>query len=106
MKALNWHVEEDSFTDLTPYGEKRFTNVIATKDPDAPRRVVVSAHFDSKFFSSYPANQVRDDMNGTMKINIYMMSMQWLVSRRDRFGCPLCNAAGPSRSLGSIVGAS
>jgi len=57
LKNLNWHIEEDSFTDTTPYGEKRFTNVIATKDPDAPRRVVLAAHFDSKFFSTYPLNQ-------------------------------------------------
>ena len=59
MRDLNWHVEEDSFTDNTPYGTKRFTNVIATKDPTAPRRVVVAAHFDSKFFPTYPQNQVR-----------------------------------------------
>lgn len=36
-----------------------FTNVIATKDPDAPRRVVLSAHYDSKYFETYPQNQVR-----------------------------------------------
>lgn len=59
LKKLNWHVEEDSFTDTTPYGEKRFTNVIATKDPSAPRRVIVAAHFDSKFFPTYPQSQVR-----------------------------------------------
>ncbi|GJE92297.1 glutaminyl-peptide cyclotransferase-like protein [Phanerochaete sordida] len=57
LKNLNWHVEEDSFTDSTPYGVKRFTNVIATKDPAASRRVILSAHFDSKFFSSYPESQ-------------------------------------------------
>ncbi|RDX56413.1 hypothetical protein OH76DRAFT_385330 [Lentinus brumalis] len=57
MKKLNWHVEEDTFTDTTPYGTKRFTNVIATKDPRAPRRVILSAHFDSKFFATYPQNQ-------------------------------------------------
>ena len=57
MKKLNWHVEEDTFTDTTPYGTKRFTNVIATKDPKAPRRVILSAHFDSKFFATYPQNQ-------------------------------------------------
>ncbi|KAG9100744.1 hypothetical protein FRC06_003782 [Ceratobasidium sp. 370] len=57
MKAMNWHVEEDSFTDTTPYGTKRFTNVIATKDPDAPRKLVLAAHFDSKFFATYPQNQ-------------------------------------------------
>jgi hypothetical protein len=53
-------VEEDTFTDQTPYGIKTFTNVIATKDPEASRRVVVAAHFDSKFFPSYPQNQVRE----------------------------------------------
>ena len=59
MKRLEWDVEEDSFTANTPYGMKRFTNVIATKDPEAPRRVVVAAHFDSKFFANYPDSQVR-----------------------------------------------
>ncbi|KAI0949937.1 hypothetical protein AcW1_006189 [Taiwanofungus camphoratus] len=57
LRKLNWHVEEDTFNGTTPYGTKRFTNVIATKDPTAPRRVVLSAHFDSKFFPSYPQNQ-------------------------------------------------
>lgn len=59
LRRLNWHVEEDSFNDTTPYGVKRFTNVIATKDPKAARRVIVAAHFDSKFFESYPQNQAR-----------------------------------------------
>ncbi|KAL1689172.1 hypothetical protein GGG16DRAFT_93880 [Schizophyllum commune] len=52
MKALNWEVEEDEFDDDTPMGRKHFTNVIATKDPKAARRVVVAAHFDSKYFES------------------------------------------------------
>jgi hypothetical protein len=43
----------------TPYGFKNFTNVIATKDPDAPRRVVLAAHYDSKYFGTYPKNQAR-----------------------------------------------
>ncbi len=58
LEALNWHIEEDEFTGQTPVGEKKFTNLIATKDPAAPRRVILSAHFDSKYFPSYPANQV------------------------------------------------
>ncbi|OCH86894.1 hypothetical protein OBBRIDRAFT_782459 [Obba rivulosa] len=57
MQGLNWHVEEDTFNDTTPYGVKQFTNVIATKDPSAPRRVVVAAHFDSKFFPRPPLDQ-------------------------------------------------
>lgn len=58
LRNLNWHVEEDQFEDNTPYGRKTFTNVIATKDPDAPRRIIMSAHFDSKFFPNPPMNQV------------------------------------------------
>jgi len=58
LKALDWHIEEDSFTENnTPYGSKRFTNVIATKDPAATRRLILAAHFDSKFFPSFPHNQ-------------------------------------------------
>ncbi|KAI0306235.1 hypothetical protein B0F90DRAFT_1688185 [Multifurca ochricompacta] len=57
LQKLNWHVYEDHFMGATPYGPKNFTNVIATKDPDAPRRVVLAAHFDSKYFPSYPQNQ-------------------------------------------------
>jgi len=56
LRALHWHIEEDSFIDTTPYGLKNFTNVIATKDYEAPRRVILAAHFDSKFFSD---DQVR-----------------------------------------------
>lgn len=50
LTALKWHVELDSFTDTTPLGVKNFTNIIATKDPAASRRLVLSAHFDSKYF--------------------------------------------------------
>lgn len=60
LRSLGWHIEEDSFIASTPQGNKRFTNVIATHDPEAPRRVVLSAHFDSKWFASYPQDQVRD----------------------------------------------
>ncbi|KAJ7685529.1 glutaminyl-peptide cyclotransferase-like protein [Mycena polygramma] len=50
LEALNWHVEQDAFNDTTPFGRKQFTNIIATKDPKASRRVIVAAHFDSKYF--------------------------------------------------------
>ena len=59
LKKLNWHIDEDSFNDTTPYGVKSFTNIIATKDPNASRRVILSAHYDSKYFPNFPDNQVR-----------------------------------------------
>ncbi|KAG8902861.1 hypothetical protein FRB99_004023, partial [Tulasnella sp. 403] len=57
LKKLKWHVEEDTFKENTPYGEKEFTNIIATWDPLASKRLIMSAHFDSKFFPRYPQNQ-------------------------------------------------
>ncbi|KAI9025526.1 hypothetical protein DFJ74DRAFT_40688 [Hyaloraphidium curvatum] len=50
LKAVNWTVELDTFTAMTPLGEKEFTNIIATKNPAAPKRIVVAAHYDSKYF--------------------------------------------------------
>ncbi|KIY50783.1 hypothetical protein FISHEDRAFT_37909 [Fistulina hepatica ATCC 64428] len=50
LQNIGWHVEEDTFNDTTPLGQKTFTNIIATKDPAASRRVVLAAHFDSKYF--------------------------------------------------------
>ncbi|KAF7980168.1 hypothetical protein HWV62_39637 [Athelia sp. TMB] len=57
IPRVGWHIEEDTFVASTPQGDKRFTNVIATHDPDAPRRVILSAHFDSKWFASHPQDQ-------------------------------------------------
>ena len=50
MKNLGWTVEEDSFEDDTPFGRKRFTNVIATQDPSRSQRTIVACHYDSKDF--------------------------------------------------------
>ncbi|KAG6833071.1 hypothetical protein H0H87_011816 [Tephrocybe sp. NHM501043] len=57
LKALDWHIEVDEFTDKTPIGTRRFRNVIATKDPTASRRVILSAHYDSKYGASHPEDQ-------------------------------------------------
>ncbi|KAF5373571.1 hypothetical protein D9758_000826 [Tetrapyrgos nigripes] len=57
LKALDWTIEEDGFNDTTPLGIKEFTNIIATKDPQASRRVILAAHFDSKYFPHPPADQ-------------------------------------------------
>lgn len=73
MTALGWDVETDKFTDQTPVvcsffktfmaiklsnkgyflinqGAKEFENIITTLDPNAPRRLVLACHYDSKFF--------------------------------------------------------
>ncbi len=51
-KKLGWHLEEHTFTVKTPEGKKKMTNLILTKNPAAPRKLVVAAHYDSKYFSA------------------------------------------------------
>lgn len=48
--GLGWHVELDEFKDITPQGEKAFSNIIVTKNPKALKRLVLAAHYDSKYF--------------------------------------------------------
>ncbi|XP_050405027.1 glutaminyl-peptide cyclotransferase isoform X2 [Patella vulgata] len=48
MSALGWNITKDRFMDITPLGQKPFTNIIATFDPRAPNRLVLACHFDSK----------------------------------------------------------
>ncbi|CAK9785737.1 unnamed protein product [Cutaneotrichosporon oleaginosum] len=48
---LGWHVETDTFSASTPHGEVEFTNLIYTFDAAAPRKLVLAAHFDSKWFA-------------------------------------------------------
>ncbi|CAO1615286.1 unnamed protein product [Jaminaea pallidilutea] len=47
-----WHVEEHKSRDQTPHGEKDFVNLVFTKDPLAPRKLILSAHYDSKWFAT------------------------------------------------------
>ena len=46
-----WHIETPVFEASTPQGKRRMTNMIFTKDPSAPRKVVLAAHYDSKWFA-------------------------------------------------------
>lgn len=41
-------VELDAFTSPTPLGPKTFTNIVATADRTAPRKLVLACHYDSK----------------------------------------------------------
>ncbi|XP_062503268.1 glutaminyl-peptide cyclotransferase-like protein isoform X2 [Corticium candelabrum] len=49
LSVLNdWTVEQDTFNDSTPLGIRNFANIVATLDPNATKRVVLAAHYDSK----------------------------------------------------------
>ena len=46
MSNLGWTIEEDKFEQDTVIGNVEFTNVIATLDPNAPRRMVIACMYD------------------------------------------------------------
>ena len=48
MSGLGWSIEEDNFEQNTVVGKVPFSNIIATLDPNAPRRMVLACHYDSK----------------------------------------------------------
>ncbi|XP_067931788.1 glutaminyl-peptide cyclotransferase-like [Watersipora subatra] len=50
---LAWHVEEDSFEEMTPYHIKNFRNIIATLKPSAKRFLNIVCHYDSKYFADF-----------------------------------------------------
>ena len=45
---LGWTIEVNKFTQETVIGEKTFRNIIATRNPRSPRRLVLAAHYDTK----------------------------------------------------------
>ena len=47
----SWDVTSHEFTDITPHGERNFTNIIATLYPSVERRLVLAAHYDSKLLA-------------------------------------------------------
>ncbi|GFR08934.1 glutaminyl-peptide cyclotransferase [Trichonephila clavata] len=53
MEKLGWAVEEDKFFDRTPHGKKSFSNVIATLNPHACRRLTIACHYDSLYNREY-----------------------------------------------------
>lgn len=48
MSSLGWNVQEDPFEQDTVIGKVKFNNIIATLNPNAPRRMVIACHYDSK----------------------------------------------------------
>lgn len=48
FRNLGWHVALDEFIAATPIGDTTFANIVATQNPEAQRRLVLAAHYDSK----------------------------------------------------------
>lgn len=54
LRKNDFFVEIDSFIDSTPYGPVQFSNIIGTWNKyNNTKRVIISAHYDSKLFNFY-----------------------------------------------------
>jgi glutaminyl-peptide cyclotransferase len=82
LSGYGWNVEEDSFSDQTPLGQKQFTNIIATHDPSAARRLVIACHYDSKI---QPAGVYATDsaVPCAMMLNLAWTMRKQLKQRRS-----------------------
>lgn len=52
FEELGWSIQEDLFTDNTPFGAKEFRNLVVTLNPNACKRLVFACHYDSKYFKT------------------------------------------------------
>ncbi|GAA5868315.1 hypothetical protein JCM1840_005633 [Sporobolomyces johnsonii] len=88
FKRLDWHVEKDAFDADTPYGSKSFTNLVFTHDPTAPRRLVLAAHLDSKYFPPPQEDQFVGATDSAapcaMLLDLAEALTPWLDARRTR----------------------
>ncbi|KAM3875582.1 glutaminyl-peptide cyclotransferase-like a [Diretmus argenteus] len=52
--SAGWTIDLDSFQAPTPRGQVTFTNIIATLEATAPRRLLLTCHYDSKVLPPDP----------------------------------------------------
>ncbi|XP_078538209.1 glutaminyl-peptide cyclotransferase-like protein [Lissotriton helveticus] len=83
LSALDagWTVDLDFFHGLTPRGSLPFTNIIATLDPMAHRRLVIACHYDSKYF---PRDQSGRSFVGAIDSAVPCSIMLEVVSALDK----------------------
>ncbi|XP_057694527.1 glutaminyl-peptide cyclotransferase-like a [Corythoichthys intestinalis] len=59
LLSAGWDLDLDTFTAATPKGMVTFTNIIAILDPSAPRRLLLTCHYDSKALPPHSRNPGR-----------------------------------------------
>lgn len=81
-------MEADEFDAKTPLGSKPMKNLVFTHDPSAPRRFVLAAHLDSKYFPTHPADQFVGATDSAapcaMLLDLATALTPWLDERKKR----------------------
>ncbi|GAA5886313.1 hypothetical protein JCM3774_002964, partial [Rhodotorula dairenensis] len=85
---LGWDVDKDAFEAETPIGTKPMTNLVFTHDLSAPRRLVLAAHLDSKYFPTHPADQFVGATDSAapcaILLDLATALTPWLDARKQR----------------------
>lgn len=82
---LGWTMEYDTFEDTPPrpYTSTRFTNIIATHNPNAKRRLVLACHYDSKITPKGFLGATDSAVPCSMMIEIAIALRNHLSTRND-----------------------
>ncbi|WAQ81251.1 hypothetical protein PtA15_1A591 [Puccinia triticina] len=80
----SWALDAHRFQTQTPLGLKTFENQVFTHDPSAPRRLVLAAHIDSKFFPTPPHSLFVGATDSAAPVAIILQLAQALTPLLDR----------------------
>ncbi|KAH8928372.1 hypothetical protein BT69DRAFT_562088 [Atractiella rhizophila] len=80
----SWELTVDEFKANTPYGEKKFKNLVFTHDPTAARFLLLSAHIDSKLTPVNFVGATDSAAPCAMMVDVATALNDWLEARRRR----------------------
>ncbi|XP_071963081.1 glutaminyl-peptide cyclotransferase-like isoform X2 [Antedon mediterranea] len=84
-KLPGWHIERHSFSASTPHGSIDFVNIIATHNINAPRRLVLACHHDSKKTPTGFVGATDSAVPCAMMIHLAENLHTYIASRSDDF---------------------
>ncbi|CAF3765682.1 unnamed protein product [Rotaria sordida] len=92
LRSLDmWHIELDTFDEMTPDGNVEFTNIVATLDPTATRRLVLACHYDSK--------KIRNFIGATDSAVPCAMSLDLAINLQNKLNDLKKNKGNPTLQL-------
>ncbi|KAB7503076.1 Glutaminyl-peptide cyclotransferase [Armadillidium nasatum] len=86
LEKLGLTVETHSFDDSTPIGTKTFTNILATLNPSATRRLVLDCHYDSKYTPKGFLGATDSAVPCSMLINLAFVMRNYLDKHKQEVG--------------------
>lgn len=83
LNKTHWEITQDTFTSSTPLGPITFTNIIATLNPHKSKRLLLAAHYDSKYFKQGEFLGAIDSALPVALIIDIVLTLDELLHKRD-----------------------